>query len=203
MAGRLWKNIKNCPKHIDNQFIFIIFASKMELLKGVLTRRSIRKYSSGDIQPDHVKSILEAAQYAPTARNQQPWHFVYTQSHNDLQALSELHPYGKMLANASLAILVCGDLKKDPTESYLIQNCAAATQNILLAAHSINLGAVWLGVHPREKRMQAMIDFFELPAHIIPISLVSIGYPDELPAHPERFNANLVSKNKYGASSEL
>jgi len=114
-----------------------------------------------------------------------------------LDELSEVHPYGKMLKDATLAILLYGDKTIDNMDSYLIQNCSAATQNILLAAHSNGLGAVWLGVHPREERMSGIIKYFNLPEHILPISLISIGYPAETIEKPQRFNSDKVHFEKW------
>lgn len=169
----------------------------MDILDAIYTRRSIRKYMDKEIEEDKVMQLLKAAQYAPTARNLQPWHFIYTQNKQKLIDLSEIHPYGKMLKNAGLAILVCGDKTEDAMDSYLIQNCSAAIQNILLAAHGLELGAVWLGVHPREERMKGIIKYFELPEHILPIGLISIGYPNEVVKQPERYREERVRKDSW------
>ncbi|GAI87989.1 unnamed protein product, partial [marine sediment metagenome] len=91
----------------------------------------------------------------------------------------EVHPYSKMLKEAGLAILVCGDERLQLSKGYWVVDCGAATQNLLLAAHGIGLGAVWLGVHPREKRKSGIRKIFHLPDHVQPFSLISIGYPAE------------------------
>lgn len=169
----------------------------METIDCILNRRSIRKYKDEPITKEQVNTLFKAAMYAPTARNMQPWHFVYTCDKAQLIKLSEIHPYGKMLRNASLAVLTCGDLEIDKTESYLVQNCSAATQNILLAAHALGLGAVWLGVHPREERMKPIAEYFELPKNILPISLISIGYPAEEPKFPERYDLNKIHEGQW------
>lgn len=169
----------------------------MNVLEAILTRRSVRKYKNQEIEQEKIDKLLEAAQFAPTARNLQPWHFIYTTAKPRLEKLSEIHPYGKMLKNAGLAILVCGDKNEDPLESYLIQNCSAAIQNILLAAHGLGLGSVWLGVHPREERMKGIIDFFKLPNHVLPIGLISVGYPDEEVKQPQRFRNERVRKDVW------
>lgn len=169
----------------------------MDTLTAILTRRSIRKYINKPIEEPLVEMLLKSAQYAPTARNLQPWHFIVFREKENLIQLASIHPHGKMLVEAGLAILVCGNKHIDETESYLIQNCSAATQNILLAAHALGLGAVWLGVHPRPDRMKGIIDFLSLPEHIVPISLISIGWPNEKPSQPVRFNPEKVSYEKW------
>jgi len=141
--------------------------------------------------------LLKAGMYAPSARNLQPWYFIYTDKRKTLNELSEIHPYAKMLKEATLAILVCGDLKLEENLNYIIQDCSAATQNILLAATDLGLGSVWLGIQPREDRVKNMKSFFNLPDNIIPISLISIGYPDEIKQLPERFNPERVKYNDW------
>ncbi|MFH0895074.1 MAG: nitroreductase family protein [Bacteroidota bacterium] len=163
----------------------------------IFTRRSIRKYTDQTVSDDQIQQMLKAAMYAPSARNEQPWHFIVVQDKQRLTALSEIHPYAKMLTQASLAILVCGDSSIIETEGYWVQDCTAATQTLLLAAHALGLGAVWLGVFPREERIKAMKDFFELPAHIHPLSLISIGYPAEKIEMPDRFKKERIRFEKW------
>jgi len=170
----------------------------MELFEAIFTRRSIRKYKKGmKISQDDIKKMLEAAMYAPSSRNIQPWHFVVIDEQSVLSYLSEIHPYGKMLADASLAILVCGDMSIEKTMPYHAINGSAATQNILLAAHALGLGAVWLGVYGREERMSSIAIKLNLPDNIVPVSLISIGYPDETKETPERYKPERIRYNKW------
>lgn len=169
----------------------------MDLFEAILTRRSIRKYKPGKISRKQVEEILKAAMYAPTARNSQTWRFMVVEDPADLSELSVIHPYGKMLTGASLAILVCGDRDVDPMDGYLIQNAAAATQNILLAAHGLGLGAVWLGVYPREQRMEDLAAWFRLPGNIVPLSLISVGIPDEVKEMPGRWDPGKVHYGRW------
>lgn len=169
----------------------------METLQAILTRRSIRKFTNKKIDEEKVTKLLEAAMYAPSARNTQPWHFVVINNRKLLDQIPQLHPYAEMCYEATLAILVCGDLNLEKMEGYIAINCAAATQNILLAAHDLGLGAVWLGVYPRRERMEALSKFFNIPQHIIPISLVAIGYPAESIKKPERFKPERIHYNKW------
>ncbi len=169
----------------------------MDAFENILTRRSIRKYKDKPVDNDLIHKLLEAAMYAPSARNTQSWTFVVIDKRNLLDELSVIHPYAKMLRQAPLAILVCGDKQLESNEAYLSINCAAATQNILLAAHSFGLGTVWLGVYPREERMKSIITLLKLPEENIPVSLIAIGWPDESIPRPERFCKEKIHFNDY------
>ncbi|MFC1733621.1 nitroreductase family protein [candidate division KSB1 bacterium] len=169
----------------------------METLTAIFTRRSIRKYTKQVISQEFVVKLLEAAMHAPSARNLQPWQFIVINEREKLDDLSEIHPYGKMLKEATLTILVCGDRNLESNDAYLLQNCVASTQNILLAAHDLGLGAVWLGVYPREQRINDIRKYFNLPDHILPISLISLGYPAETKEIPERFRKERVHYNGW------
>ena len=170
----------------------------MEANKAILKRRSIRKYTDKPIPESIVKDLLNAGMHAPSSRNLQPWHYVVINDRNILDEMAVLHPYAKMLKQATLAILVCGDRKLQEIDGYIVQDCAAATQNILLSAHAHGLGAVWLGIYPREERMQDVTTFLDIPDHILPVSLISIGYPDEQKEVPDRYNTDRIHYNKFG-----
>lgn len=169
----------------------------MNTIEAIFSRRSIRKFTIESISDEHVETILKAAMFAPSARNTQPWYFIVTKERKRLDELAKLHPYAKMLNSATLAILVCGSLQIEPSENYLFQNCSAATQNILLAAHELGLGAVWLGIQPRKDRINKMIDFFHLPDYIIPISLIGIGHPNEIKEAPDRFKQERILYKRF------
>ena len=169
----------------------------MDAIKTILERRSIRKYTDKPIAEEIVKELLNAGMHAPSARNIQPWHFVVVNERHILDELAVVHPYAKMLKQATLAILVCGDKKLQEMDGYIIQDCSAVTQNILLAVHAHGLGAVWLGMYPREQRMQGVAELLNLPDHILPVSLISIGYPDEQKEAPERYNTDRIHFNGF------
>jgi nitroreductase len=136
--------------------------------------------------------LLIAGMYAPSARNQQPWHFLVVRDRSTLERIRSVHPYASMLSGAALAILVCGDETLELSRGYWSVDCAAATQNILLAAHAVGLGAVWLGVYPREERQESIREIFGLPTHIHPFSLVSVGRPAEEKSMPDRVREDRV-----------
>lgn len=169
----------------------------METLHAIFTRRSIRKFQNKEIAEELIIKMLEAAMYAPSARNTQPWHFVVITDRKKLDEIPRLHPYADMCYEAPLAIMICGDLKLEKLEGYIAINCAAATQNLLLAAHDLGLGAVWLGVYPRKERMNALSKFFGIPEDIIPVSLVAIGYPAESKNKPDRFHPERIHYNGW------
>lgn len=169
----------------------------METLKAILTRRSIRKYSEKNIPEEYYEIILRAAMHAPSARNRQPWHFIVISDHKVLNKLSLVSTSWKMLQEAASAIVICGDLDLEDSESFIIQDCSAATQNILLAAHELDLGTVWLGVHPREDRLKPLIEILQLPGNVLPVSMVSIGKPDEIREQADRYNIERIHQDTW------
>ena len=169
----------------------------MDVLQAIYTRRSIRQFTDHEIEPEKTEKLLRAAMQAPSAHNKQPWHFLVINDRTLLNEIADFHPYAKMLYQAPQAIAVCGDLGLESNDRYLALNCAAATQNILLAAHGLGLGAVWIAVYPREERIKKIKLLLELPLHIIPISLVALGYPLRTKEPEDRYDANRVHINKW------
>lgn len=169
-----------------------------EALQTIITRRSVRKYIDQPISEDKVKWMLRAAMNAPSAGNEQPWEFLVITDKDKLKRVPEFHPYSKMLTGAALAILVVADPSKVKYEEELrqlwIQDCSAASQNILLAAHSLGLGAVWLAVYPDPPRLKGMRELFGIPEELVPFSIVSLGYPVELKQAPDRFDNTRIHR---------
>jgi nitroreductase len=153
------------------------FIMREEVIRTIFSRRSIRKYTNEPVSEKHVKTILEAAMAAPSASNRRPWHFIVVTDRQKLDALAENHPYGKMLFKAPLCIAVCGD--RSLAERYWAQDCSAATENLLLAVTALGLGAVWLGVYPRDDRVKAVRELLNIPDNFVPLNLISIGHPAE------------------------
>lgn len=142
--------------------------------------------------------MLRAAMAAPTAMNKQPWHFVVVDQRAVLDALSEANPYAKMLKKAPLAIVVCGDTEKmieGGGRDFWIQDASAATENLLLAAHALGLGAVWTGAYPAEDRCKAISKALSLSDNLIPLNMVVIGYPAEHPQPKDKFKEENISYN--------
>ena len=169
----------------------------MDALKAIMTRRSIRKYTKEVVPDELIKEVLAAGMSAPSARNEQPWHFVVLSDRNIINRIMDFHPYAVMLKETPLAILVCGDLKVTPDEGYVVVDCSAATENILLAAHALNLGAVWLGIYPRPERITGMRKLLTLPEHILPVALIALGYPAETKPCEDRYNDSVIHYNKW------
>ncbi|MEJ2734638.1 MAG: nitroreductase family protein [Anaerolineae bacterium] len=145
-------------------------------LQIVFSRRSIRVYTDEPVSETDIQSLLEAGMAAPSASNRRPWHFVVVTERDTLRALAVAHPFGKMLASASAAIAVCGD---PAISDWWVQDCSAATENILVAAAGLGLGAVWLGSHGRPERERAVREVLGIPERMGVLSLLSIGHPGE------------------------
>ena len=164
-------------------------------LDFIYGRRSIRKYSGEPVPLDSELELLKAAMAAPSAMNLKPWHFIVVTDSSILKELAQAHPHGKMLADAPLAIVVIGD--PEISEHYWIQDCAAATENILIAVSALNLGAVWLGCTPRADRVAAVQKILEIPETKPVFSIIAIGYPDEIKSSRTQFDQNRVHRNKW------
>ncbi len=149
------------------------------VVDNIMSRTSIRQFTGQPVGRDTIETLLKAGMAAPTAVNAQPWAFVAVTDRAVLDSLDAVHPYAH-LANAGAAIIVCGDMEKaleGANREYWIQDCSAATENILLAAHAYGLGAVWCGVYPNEERIPSVKRVLGLPETIMPLNVVTIGYP--------------------------
>jgi nitroreductase len=170
----------------------------MDTLEAILTRRSVRQYQDRPVPPELVELLLKAAMQAPSARNQQPWHFLVLNDRERLAAIAGGLPNSAMAERAALAILVCGDESLEKSAGYWVVDCAAAAQNILLAAHASGLGAVWTGIYPRQPRMEFLRRLLHLPDNVLPHSLVVLGYPVEVPRPEYRYRPERVRYNGWG-----
>jgi nitroreductase len=169
----------------------------MDCLEAIRTRRSIRAYTQEKVPAELITKVLEAGMYAPSASNQQPWQFVVITDKKVLKKVPDIHPYATMVTGASAAILVCGDTSLEKSKGYWVQDCAAATQNILLAAHALGFGAVWTGVYPRQERVDGFRKLCKLPSHVIPLALLPIGYPAQKPGTAQRFKQERIHSNTW------
>ena len=171
------------------------------VFQNILNRKSVRAYTDRAVSREQLDTLLRAAMAAPTGRDMRPWKFVVIDDKEALAALSEQLPYAKMLPEAAAAIVVCGDLsvtddKGQPSTNWTF-DCSAATENLLLAAEAMGLGAVWTGVYPYEERQTAVSQALQLPEHIIPLNLIPIGYPKGDPQPKDKYNADNVHFNGW------
>ena len=163
-------------------------------LDYLFSRRSIRAYRQQDVADELVQDLLQAAMAAPSAVAKDPWAFVVVRNRGMLSRIAEGLPNGTMLRDAALGIVVCGDLQRahDRQLSYLLQDCSAAIENLLLAANALSLGACWLGVHPREERVKHIRSLLNIPDPVIPVAAIAIGWPAESPAPRTRYREDAV-----------
>ena len=169
----------------------------MDAFDAIYNRRSIRSYTDQPVGQDVIEDLLRAAMAAPSAGNQQPWQFVVIDDRRILDAIPEYHEYSAMLKQAPLAIVVCGDARLAKLEGYWAQDCSAATQNLLLAAHASGLGAVWLGVYPREERVAAVRQVLGIPETVVPLNLISIGHPAEEKEPRTQYDESRVHRERW------
>ncbi len=153
-------------------------ANKMPALDAIMTRRSVRAYTDEAVTDEQVTTLLKAAMAAPSAMNSQSWEFVVVTDKKKMEEIGKIYKYAAYAKNAPLGILTCIDVDKAKIPAYGMQNVSAATQNILLAAHAMGLGAVWTGVTPNdEEHIKAYQALFGLPKNIVPMAYVVIGHP--------------------------
>lgn len=164
----------------------------MDAFAALLGRRSIRRFAAGDVDEPTLTRLLEAGMAAPSAGNQQPWRFVVLRDPKIKAAVAALSPHAGMLGESPLGIVVCGDLAAEKHAGYWTQDCAAATENILLAAHALGLGAVWLGYYPREERWRGAQRVLGLPERVVPLAVLAIGWPAEHKDPAGRFDPAFI-----------
>lgn len=171
------------------------------VINNILNRTSVRSYEDRAVESEKVEKLLRAGMAAPTAANKQPWHFIVVTDKNQLKKLSEANPDAEMAAKAPLAIVVCGDIDKaleGDAREFWIQDCSAATENILLAATGMGLGAVWTGTYPSKERCATVAEALKLPESLIPLNTIVIGYPDTEPTPKDKWKKENISYNVYG-----
>jgi len=164
----------------------------MDVMEAILTRRSIRKYTGEPVSEQDLNTVLRAGSYAPSAHNHQPWRFVVVRNPERLKVIAESHRYAKMLPEAGCGIVVCGDKTVQNKVGFLVEDCSAAIQNMLLAAHGLGLGTVWCGLYPVPRLTRVMAEILSLPAAIIPVGLVALGHKAEDRQVGERFDPSKV-----------
>ncbi len=163
-------------------------------LQAIFSRRSVRAYADQPVDDAVIRDLLEAAMAAPSAVAKDPCHFYIVRNQATRDTIADSLPNGQMLRNAPVGIVVVGDIEQvhDGSLSYLLQDCSAAIENLLLAASMLGLGACWLGIHPREERIRRLREIFSLPQSMIPISAIALGWPDQYLEPRTRYNESNV-----------
>lgn len=170
------------------------------VLDAISTRTSIRAYQDRPVGADTVELLLRAAMSAPSARNRQPWAFIVVDDKDLLRQLADSLPYAQSAAAAPIAVVVCGVLSAAngaTNAGWWVQDAAAASENLLLAAHAVGLGAVWTGVYSYEDRVRAVRNVLGLPRHVVPLNVIPIGYPAENPAPKQKWDPAKVRRNGW------
>ncbi len=173
--------------------------------QNIMTRASVRTYSDKPVEDEKIDKLLHAGMAAPSAVNIQPWHFVVVKDKAMLKKIAEATPNAGMAKNAPLAIVVCGDMtneKEGMVREFWSQDVSAATENILLQAHAMGLGAVWTGTYPDKQRCTAISKLLNLPNHIIPFCTVVIGYPKGDTAPKDKWKPENVSYDSFGMGKD-
>lgn len=169
----------------------------MDLFEALKTRRSIRKYTEEDVSDDDLHAMLDAAMHAPSACNEQPWHFIVVRQAPLRDILSKTSPHTHMASKAPLVIVICGDTSIEKASGMWVQDCAAATENLLLAARGRGLGSVWCGVHPVKEREEHIKTALGLPETVIPFGLVCIGHSEQPFKEEQRYNESRIHIEKW------
>ena len=170
------------------------------VFNNIMTRVSVRQFTGEPITQAQVDTLLRAGMAAPSALNHQPWAFVVVTDAAVLDRIAEALPYSRCGNGAACAIVPCGDLSKaieGAGRDFWINDVSAAAENILLAAHSMGLGAVWTGVHPGQERVDALRGILNLPEQIIPLCIIPVGHPAEQPAVKDKYNEDNIHYNKW------
>jgi nitroreductase len=165
------------------------------VLENIANRKSVRDYIEGkQIEPEKIEKLLRAGMAAPTGKNTQPWEFIVINERATLDSLAALLPYARMLQQATLAIIVCADTVKS---EYWFVDCAAATENILLAAEAMELGAVWTASYPYENRMNAVKKVTRHPDNIQSLCVIPIGYPSIKESPKDKWKPEKIHNEKW------
>ena len=174
-------------------------------IENILSRTSVRSFKDKPLEISTIDTLLRAGMAAPSAMNKQPWHLVVVSKRSTLNAIAQATPNAGPAAQAPLAIVVCGDMHKvaqDWVKDFWPQDTAALTENILLAANALDLGAVWTGIYPSEERCNLISQLLNLPSHLIPFATIVIGYPQEKPTPKDKWDTSAISYETFGGKRE-
>ncbi len=166
-------------------------------MQNILNRTSVRKFQDKKIESSELKQILQAGFSAPSAKNTQPWEFLIVENPKTLEKMATFSPYAGPIKKAALGMLVCADTNCNPSIDYCQQDCAAATENMLIAAKSLNIGSCWIGVYPNTERINPIREYFNLPPNIMPMWMIAFGYPAENPKVKNKWKDSKIHYEKF------
>ncbi len=172
------------------------------ILENIMTRTSVRSYTSQGVTDSEVETLLKAGMAAPTAGNRQPWSFIVLNDRAVMDEIGEIIVGARHIEGAPLAIAVCGSpllSYKVPLDEYWVQDCSAATENILLAAHAMGLGALWCGAYPNTEadRQGKLAKLLNLPQDVNVLSIIVVGHPDKPQVVKDKWKPEKVHYNSY------
>ena len=202
----LMGGLQSCSQEEKKATMTVTEDASQGVINCIMTRTSVRSYQKDrSVENEKIEALLRAGMAAPSAVNKQPWHFVVVTEREVLDKLAAANPNAGMLRQAPLAIVPCGDMEKaleGDARAYWIQDVSAATENILLAAHGLGLGAVWTGTYPSAERVSAISEVLALPETVIPLCTIVIGYPEGEQTPKDKWNPENVSWQQYGQAAE-
>ncbi|MBN2260487.1 MAG: nitroreductase family protein [Clostridiales bacterium] len=169
----------------------------MDIINAINSRRSIRQFTGEVINDEQLQMILRAGFQAPSAHNIHPQEFIVVKDAEKLENVAKRHKYAKALSSSACGIIVCGDAEKQPREGLLNSDCSASIENMLLAAHGLGLGGVWIGLYPIESFTKLISEIFETPENIIPIGMIAVGYPENEKEFIDRYEDSKVHYDKW------
>lgn len=171
-----------------------------QAINNIMTRVSVRQFTGEKISSEQIDTLLRAAMAAPSAINKQPWAFIVVTDEAIIERLGEELPFSRCSNHPACAIIPCGDLSKaieGAGRDFWINDVSAATENLLLAAHAMGLGAVWTGLHPNMERAAMVQQMLGMPEHIVPLCIVPVGVPAEQPEVKDKYNAEIIHYNRW------
>ncbi len=170
----------------------------MDAIEALLTRRSVRRFDPDrPVSPETVDLFLRVLFQSPSAGDARPWQFVVVDRRETLRGLAAAMPKCDMLETAPLGVLICAEPAREKIPGFWPQDCAAAAENLLIAAHACGLGAVWIGLHPVADRERAVREALGVPPEIVPFALIAIGVPAETPPPEDRRDSSRVRRNSW------
>ncbi len=177
-----------------------------ETIANILTRVTVRNFTDEPVSDRSLRLLLQAAMAAPSSMNLQPWHFIVIRDESLKRILKDSLPYARMINRGCAGIVVCGDTSlyehinrtdREDNTLYWVQDCSAASENLLLAAHAIGLGAVWTGVWPLQSRVDRLRGLLDIPGHVVPLNLILVGHPVSLPLPKEKWDEKKLHYDRF------